>query len=123
MKHKSISDIKKRSQLGKVRKLASRTVNLNKSNIISIPLKKIAINSIISLAVFSFILGSAYAPINNGYLLAATSKEEERAQLEAQLSQLEKQIAEYESTVSVYQKQGKSLESEIKTLNAKISKL
>ncbi|BCX16268.1 MAG: hypothetical protein KatS3mg098_497 [Candidatus Parcubacteria bacterium] len=100
----------------------SRTIFLSSKKIV-LPLKKISVFFAISLSVFSFILSSAYAPINTKFLMAASNKEAERAELEAQLKELEKQIAEYENTVSQYQKQGKTLESEIKALNAKIAKL
>jgi peptidoglycan hydrolase CwlO-like protein len=123
--YKRIQDIIKKSEdISKGRSNFNR-INLSSlgTKTIIVPLKKISVFVIISFAIFSFILGSAYAPINNGYLFAASTREEERAQLEAQLKDLEKQISDYENTVEQYKKQGKSLESEIKTINAKIAKL
>jgi len=98
-------------------------VDLRNEKIIFIPVKKAVLSVIISFAIITMFLGAAHAPINKGYLLAASNKETERAALEAQLKELEQQIAEYENTVAQYQKQGKSLESEIKKINAKIAQL
>lgn len=123
MYKKIVTDIKERPLTRIVRNVDKRVVLLQPIKTISIPLKQIGMYVVISFAIFSFVLGLANAPINKGYTFAASNKETERAELEAQLKDLEKQIAEYEGTVNQYKTQGKTLESEIKTLNNKIAKL
>jgi membrane-bound lytic murein transglycosylase B len=115
-------DLKKKNTQLDVSSMSHR-VNLRAARTIEIPLKKIIKYGIVSVVVLTFVFGFANAPINRGYSLAATSKETERSQLEAQLRDIEKQIAEYESTVTEYKKQGNTLQSEIKNINAKIAKL
>lgn len=122
MGQRLFTDIQKRP-VARRTSIQKRIILERADTIITIPVKKIGIYAVISLAVFSFVLGLANAPINKGYTFAASSKETERAELESQLKELEKQIAAYEGTVSQYKTKGKTLESEIKTLNSKIAKL
>lgn len=116
---KIYSDINTPRKTGRVQKV----INLSRTKEIVIPIKAIARYAIVSFFIFSFILGSANAPIDRGGLFAASSKETERAQLEAELKELEAQISQYEQTVDSYRQQGKSLEGEIQRLNDKIKKL
>lgn len=103
--------------------LLEKRINLKDEKTVLIPFKGLLSYIILSFFILYFILGSVSAPISGGYLLAASSKDAQRTELEAQLRDLEKQISEYEGVVDQYKKQGKNLESEIKTLNAKIAKL
>lgn len=98
-------------------------INLKERGVFVLPLRKIISYACVSFFVLSFVFGSVNAPINRSTLLAASSKETERAQLEAQLKELEQQIAQYESTVDEYKQQGRTLEGEITRLNDKIKKL
>ena len=117
-----ISDIIPKSLLKRSQNTNQR-INLRTQKVFVIPVKKIVISTIISLAVFSFVLGSANAPISTGYLLAASNADTQRAVYEAQLKDLEAQIAQDQATIDEYSKQGQSLQSEIKKLNAKIAQL
>jgi membrane-bound lytic murein transglycosylase B len=122
MKRKIVSDIVSKSVL-KYSGEVNQRVNLNTQKTIVIPAKKIIIFSIISLAIFSFLLDAVNAPISTGYLFAASNIETQKAAYEAQLKELERQIAEDEKMIAQYSKQGESLKSEIAKLNAKIAKL
>lgn len=68
-----------------------------------------------------FLGGSVSAPGGGGTY--ASTIDEERAQLEAELKQLEEQISEYENTIAVYRAQGQTLQNEIAVLQAKIDKI
>lgn len=122
MHQRLFTDIQKRPAIHRA-SIQKRIVLTRTDAIITLPIRKIGIYAVISLAIFSFVLGLANAPVNKGYTFAASNKETERAELESQLKELEKQIAAYEGTVSQYKTKGKTLESEIKTLNSKIAKL
>lgn len=122
MKKILISDITPKYLLRRSQN-SSQRVNLNSKKVISVPVKKILISTIASLAVFSFLLGAANAPISAGYLLAASNADTQRAVYEAQLKDLENQIAQDQATIEKYSKQGQSLQSEIKKLNTKIAQL
>ena len=117
-----IRDIK-RKEARLYREVSSYRINLKKERVIRIPIKKIGVFAILSFAFFSLILGAAYAPINQGYLMAASNTDTQRAAYEAQLKDLEAQIAQDEQTIAQYSSQGKTLQSEINRLNAKISQL
>jgi membrane-bound lytic murein transglycosylase B len=71
--------------------------------------------AVVSLAVFA----GAVLPHT---LLAQTSTQDRRAQLQAQLNQLEKEIADNQAMVDRLAAQGKSLSTEVATLNAQIKK-
>lgn len=107
----------------KLTRPSKKVVDLSYVKEIIIPLRSVARYGIISFFILSFVLGSANAPIDKGGLFAASSKETERAELEAQLKELESQIAQYEHTVDIYRQEGKSLEGEIQRLNNKIKTL
>jgi membrane-bound lytic murein transglycosylase B/uncharacterized coiled-coil protein SlyX len=98
-------------------------VDLSGGKTIKIPLKKIVVSAVISFATLYLLLGAAHAPISDGYLLAASNTDTQRAAYEAQLQDLENQIAQDEGVIEQYSKQGVSLQSEINKLNAKISQL
>jgi membrane-bound lytic murein transglycosylase B/chaperonin cofactor prefoldin len=108
-------------------KIVKKRVDLSRSKIIYLPIKKIAKISLIFFAVFSLIYGFAQAPSNKSLLASSAqqgqSAEEERQYWENQLQELEKQIDDYEKTIATYKKQGDTLSSEIKKLEAKISQL
>jgi membrane-bound lytic murein transglycosylase B len=104
-------------------KKSSQRISLRTYKVISIPLKRIVVSVVSSLAIFSFLLGSANAPISTGYLMAASSLETQREAYEQQLKELERQIAQDEQLIAQYSKQGKSLQAEINKLNAKIAQL
>ena len=112
-----------RARGNRVASAHAKNINLDRSVRIIVPLKRIISYAIVSFFIFSLVLGSANAPVNRGGLLAASNRETERAELEAQLRDLEQQITQYEGTVDEYRKQGKSLEGEIQRLNDKIAKL
>lgn len=121
MRTRIVSDIRKKT--GNLKRNISSRVDLSSSVKIIVPLKGFFSYATATFLLFSFVFGSAYAPISGGSLLAASTTAAERSELEAQLRDLEKQIADYEGTVAQYKSQGKTLESEIKVLNAKIAKL
>ncbi len=125
MKKKNItSDILRRNKSGDRAILDIKNrVSLKKEAIFRFPVKNIISYVLISLTILSYIFGMVNAPGNKGYIFAASSKETERADLEAQLKDLENQITQYEGTVNQYKQQGNSLTSEIKTLNNKIAKI
>ncbi len=122
MKRTLVSDITQKTLLRRSGKSDQR-VNLHNQKVITVPVKKVLVSLILSLAIFSFLLGAANAPISTGYLLAASNVDTQRAAYEAQLQDLENQIAQDEQTIAQYSKQGKSLQSEINKLNAKIVQL
>ncbi len=122
MARRLISDIICKEPQKRV-KYSKERLDLSDKKIFRIPLKKIMIYGAISFSIFYLLLGAANAPISEGYLLAASNVDTQRAAYEAQLQDLENQIAQDEQTIEQYSKQGASLSVEIKKLNARISQL
>lgn len=119
---KLIKDIKTKQERCHLEPSFQR-INLKNERVIRMPVKKIGISLVLSFALFYLLLGAAYAPINQGYLLAASNNDTQRAAYEAQLKDLEAQIAQDEQTLAQYSSQGKTLQSEITRLNTKIAQL
>jgi len=109
-----------------------KLVNIDKTKIISIPLKLIAQLFFVSVAIFSFIFNFTAIPVDDSFVFrhfdisqAASGDENEakRKALEDELDKYEQQISEYEATISSLKSQGKSLSGEVSKLNAQIAKL
>lgn len=109
-----------------------KTVDLDKSKSIFIPLKPITWFFLVLAVVFSFIFNFTVVPGKDAFIFrhfdvsrAASNDENEakRKILEEELDKYEQQISEYEATISNLKKEGKTLSGEISKLNAQIAKL
>ncbi|MCL5011971.1 MAG: lytic murein transglycosylase [Patescibacteria group bacterium] len=121
MRQKSVFiDVQEKKRV--VRTVSPR-VNLRQYNEYQLPLRRLGTYVAISVALISFLFSFVYAPMSGNQLLAAQSKDAQRAALESQLKDLESQIAQHEALIAQYQKQGNTLQGEIKSLNAKIATL